>query len=89
VWKRAQPPEFYEDDWHDPAAMYRHADEQLSDRAFKAKLMIGADPDDHVKKIKAMEKLGATQIALLNVSGADPAGAVRTYAERALPAVRG
>src|SRR5581483_6818613 len=31
VWKGAQPDEYYVDDWHDPRAMYEHAEETLSD----------------------------------------------------------
>src|ERR671923_998151 len=34
VWKGAQPPEFYTDDWHDPPAMYRKGEEELSDEEF-------------------------------------------------------
>ena len=32
VWKGAQPEEFFVDDWHDPAAMYAHGEEQVERR---------------------------------------------------------
>jgi coenzyme F420-dependent glucose-6-phosphate dehydrogenase len=50
--------------------------------------ILSADPDVHVRKIKAMQQLGATAIALMNISGADPHGTLRVYGERVLPALR-
>jgi coenzyme F420-dependent glucose-6-phosphate dehydrogenase len=42
----------------------------------------------HVRKIKAMQQLGASAIVLMNISGADPHGTLRLYGERVLPALR-
>jgi coenzyme F420-dependent glucose-6-phosphate dehydrogenase len=88
VWKGASPPEYYVDDWHDPRAMYEHAEEVLSDDDYKKKSIISADPDEHVRRLKEVERLGATTLAIMNTSGADPEGAIRVYAERVLPALR-
>ena len=42
-----------------------------------------------MRKIKALQQLGATTIVLMNVSGADPHGTIRTYGEHVLPGLRG
>jgi hypothetical protein len=42
-----------------------------------------------VKRIKAIEKLGATTVVLMNVSGADPHGAIGVYGQQVLPELRG
>jgi coenzyme F420-dependent glucose-6-phosphate dehydrogenase len=47
-----------------------------------------AEPATHVKRISMLEKLGATTIVLMNVSGGDPHNALRVYGERVLPALR-
>ncbi|MDQ3778673.1 MAG: TIGR03557 family F420-dependent LLM class oxidoreductase [Actinomycetota bacterium] len=88
VWKPTLVQEFFTDDWHDPKAMYEHAENEVSDRQFKAKAIIGSDPDDHVKKIKAIEKLGATIVVLMNISGAAPEDAIRVYGGQVLPQLR-
>jgi len=88
VWKGAQPPEYYTDDWHDPKAMFEHAEETVSDEEFKQSGIISADPDVHAEKIRELEKLGATIVALNNCSGADPEGAIRVYREQVLPRLR-
>ncbi|HKH43576.1 MAG TPA: LLM class flavin-dependent oxidoreductase, partial [Thermoanaerobaculia bacterium] len=87
VWKGAQPGEFYTDDWHDPKRMYERGEEQVSDDELRESLIISADPDVHVERIHAAEDLGATIMALMNVSGADPHGAIEVYAKRVLPAL--
>src|SRR3954464_11045893 len=80
-WKGAQPPEYYVDDWHDPKQMYEHAEETISDDEYKQKAVISSDPDEHVERLSKLEEMGATTIAIMNCSGADPEGAVRTYGE--------
>ena len=88
VWKGAQPDEFYTDDWHDPRAMYEHAAATVTDDEFKQAVIVSADPQDHVERIKEIEQLGATTVALMNVSGADPHGAIATYRDHVLPNLR-
>jgi coenzyme F420-dependent glucose-6-phosphate dehydrogenase len=88
VWKGAQPEEFFSDDWHDPGAMYEHGEEQVSDDELREALIVSSDPDVHVERVREIEKLGATTVALMNVSGADPRAALGVYAERVLPALR-
>ena len=88
VWKGAQPDEYYVDDWHDPKQMYEHAEETISDDEFKEQAIISADPSEHVKQLEQLREMGATTIAVMNCSGADPEGAIRTYGEHVLPKLR-
>jgi coenzyme F420-dependent glucose-6-phosphate dehydrogenase len=87
VWKGAQPDEYYTDDWHDPQRMYEHGEQQVSDDELRERLIISSDPEVHAERIREAERLGATTIALMNVSGADPHAAIQTYGERVLPAL--
>jgi coenzyme F420-dependent glucose-6-phosphate dehydrogenase len=86
-WKGTLVDENYTDPVSDPGAVGANGSE-ISDTMFKAMGLIGADPAQHVRKIKAMQQLGATAIALMNISGADPHGTLRVYGERVLPALR-
>ena len=88
VWKGAQPPEYYVDDWHDPREMYRHGERTLTDDEYREKAIISADPGVHLERLRALVELGATSIAVMNCSGADPEGAIEMYAERVLPSLR-
>ena len=87
-WKGTMVDAHYTDAIADPAEIYRRGEEEVSDAAFTKQIIAAADPDTHVKRIKTMQKLGATTIALMNVSGRDPHGAIRVYGERVLPALR-
>jgi coenzyme F420-dependent glucose-6-phosphate dehydrogenase len=87
-WKGAQPPEYYVDDWHDPQAMYEHAERTITDEEYGEKAVISADPAEHVKRLRKLKEMGATTIAIMNCSGADPEGAIRTYGEHVLPQLR-
>lgn len=88
VWKGSQPDEFYAEDWHDPKAMHEHAAEQVSDEELAEALIIAADPAEHIRRIRELEEMGATQVALMNVSGADPHAAVDFYRDSVLPELR-
>lgn len=81
-------PEYYVDDWHDPTAMYEHGEETVTDDEFMAKAIISADPAEHVERLREVISLGATTIAVMNCSGADPEGAIRIYREHVLPQLR-
>lgn len=85
VWKGAQPEEFFKEDWHDPGDMQEHAKRQISDEDLKEAVIISSDPDEHADRVREAEQLGATTMALMNVSGSDPIGAIRTYGEKVLP----
>jgi len=87
VWKGAEPPEFYRDDWHDPRAMFEHGDKQVSDEDLRKGHIVSSDPDVHVERIHDVEKLGATIVVLMNNSGKDPHGAIEVYRDRVLPAL--
>ena len=89
VWKSTQPQEYFTDDWHDPKAMFDKADREVSDEEFAQSYIIGSDPEHHVQRIRQVEELGATVVCLQNGSGAEPLGALRTYGERILPALKG
>jgi coenzyme F420-dependent glucose-6-phosphate dehydrogenase len=85
VWKGAQPPEFYTDDWHDPRKMQQHAAQQVSDEELADAVIISSDPEVHADRIREAEQLGADVMALMNVSGADPMRAIEVYGESVLP----
>ena len=88
VWKGAQPDEFYTDDWHRPKDMYEEGERQLSDDDLKEAFISSSDPEEHVERIREVEKMGATIVVLMNNSGADPMGAIGVYGEQILPALR-
>jgi coenzyme F420-dependent glucose-6-phosphate dehydrogenase len=86
-WKATLVDEHYTNPIADPAAIQANGRE-VSDTAFKAGAIIGSDPESHVHKIKAIRAMGATAIVLMNVSAADPRGALRLYGEHVLPKLR-
>jgi coenzyme F420-dependent glucose-6-phosphate dehydrogenase len=87
VWKGAQPDDFYTDDWHHPRKMYEEGERQISDDDLKEALIISSDPEVHAERIREAEGLGATTMALMNVSGADPHKAIDVYGGKVLPAL--
>ncbi|MBV8257493.1 MAG: LLM class flavin-dependent oxidoreductase [Actinobacteria bacterium] len=87
-WKGTMVDAHYTDDVHDPAQVYRNGEEQVPDAMFKAQVIVSSDPQAHVQRIRMLEKLGATTIVLMNVSGADPHEALRVYGRDVLPALR-
>jgi coenzyme F420-dependent glucose-6-phosphate dehydrogenase len=89
VWKGSQPKEFYKDDWHDPKAMYEEGERQISDEDLKEAMIISSDPEVHVERIREVEGMGATIVALMNNSGADPIAAIDTYENKVLPRLDG
>jgi coenzyme F420-dependent glucose-6-phosphate dehydrogenase len=89
VWKGAQPPEYFQRDWHEPGRMYEHGEQEVSDEEFRENGIIGADPEHHVRKLRELEELEPTVIVLQNCSGADPLRAIEVYGEHVLPALRG
>jgi coenzyme F420-dependent glucose-6-phosphate dehydrogenase len=88
-WKGTLVDEHYTDDVADPGQVYRNGEDQVSDTQFKAMTIVSSDPSTHVKRIKQLEKLGATTVALMNISGADPHEALRVYGREVLPQLRG
>jgi coenzyme F420-dependent glucose-6-phosphate dehydrogenase len=86
-WKGTLVDENYTDPVYDPAEIGASG-EQVSDMKFKTMGLISADPDKHVRKLKAIQQLGATAIVVMNISGKDPLGMLRTYGEHMLPALR-
>jgi alkanesulfonate monooxygenase SsuD/methylene tetrahydromethanopterin reductase-like flavin-dependent oxidoreductase (luciferase family) len=88
-WKGTMVDEHYTDAIADPAEIYRRAEDDVADRTFTKQIIASSDPDHHVKRINMIEKLGATTIVAMNVSGNDPHAALRVYGEHVLPALRG
>jgi coenzyme F420-dependent glucose-6-phosphate dehydrogenase len=68
--------------------MQEHAAATVTDEKLKEAIIVSADPDEHVERIEEIERLGATTVALMNVSGADPHGAIATYRDHVLPRLR-
>ncbi len=88
-WKPTQLPELFLEDIYDQEDMQRRADERMSDEEFaKQGFLIGADPDEHVARIREMQEVGATAVCLQLIGDADPFGSIRTYGESVLPALR-
>jgi coenzyme F420-dependent glucose-6-phosphate dehydrogenase len=86
-WKGTLVDEHYTDPIADPAEVGRNG-AAVSDKMFEAQTIVSSDPEKHVKQIKMMQKLGATAICVMNMSGADPHGTIRTYGEHVLPELR-
>lgn len=89
VWRATLVPEFFTEDWHDPREMQRFAQRTVDDREMLDSFIVATDPDEHVERIREVEAAGATTVVLMNISAADPLGAIATYGERVLPALRG
>jgi coenzyme F420-dependent glucose-6-phosphate dehydrogenase len=87
-WKGTMVDAHYTDPIADPAEIYRRGEDEVKDTTFTKQIIASADPDKHVKRISMLEKLGATTVVLMNVSGKDPHGALRVYGEQVLPALR-
>lgn len=87
-WKGTLVDEHYTEPIADPTRVGQ-AGEEISDKAFKSMVIASSDPDTHVKRLRMLERLGATAVCVMNVSGNDPLGALRTYGERVLPELRG
>lgn len=67
--------------------MFENGERQVSDDDLKEALIISSDPEVHADRIRDAEKLGATTMALMNVSGADPHRAIEVYGSQVLPAL--
>jgi coenzyme F420-dependent glucose-6-phosphate dehydrogenase len=87
-WKGTLVDEHYTDPVADPAEIYRHGESEVSDSQFTKQVIASSDPEEHVKRIKLLQQLGATTIVLMNVSGGDPHAAIRVYGESVLPELR-
>jgi coenzyme F420-dependent glucose-6-phosphate dehydrogenase len=87
-WKAILADEPYAEDVADPAQVGAIG-ESVSDRKYKMMAILSADPDTHVRQIKAMQAMGSTAVVVMNVSSADPLGTVRLYGDEVLPRLRG
>jgi coenzyme F420-dependent glucose-6-phosphate dehydrogenase len=87
MWKPTQVDGNYTEPRADPVEIGRTG-EEIGDAMWKAAGVVSSDPKTHVRKIKAIQALGATVVALMNVGEADPHGTLRVYGEEVLPALR-
>jgi coenzyme F420-dependent glucose-6-phosphate dehydrogenase len=87
-WKGTQVDRHYTDDIHDPAEIYRNGEHEIPDELFTKQVICSSDPQTHVERIKAIEKLGGDVVVLMNVSGADPHAALRVYGDQVVPKLR-
>jgi coenzyme F420-dependent glucose-6-phosphate dehydrogenase len=65
--------------------MYEHGEKQISDEELREAMIISADPEEHLERIRQVEEMGATTVALMNNSGADPLAAIEVYGSEVLP----
>jgi coenzyme F420-dependent glucose-6-phosphate dehydrogenase len=86
-WKGTLVDSNYTEAVHEPGEIGASGSE-VSDAKFRAMGLISSDPDKHVRKIKAMQQLGATAIVIMNISGTDPLRMLEVYGEHVLPALR-
>jgi coenzyme F420-dependent glucose-6-phosphate dehydrogenase len=87
-WKGTLVDEHYTEAIADPAVIGRTGADEVSDSTLKAMTIVSSDPSDHLKQIKLIEKMGATAVVVMNTSGPDPLGMIRTYGEHVLPELR-
>lgn len=86
-WKATLVDANYAEDIHDPSAV-EATGANVSDTKFTTMGIVSADPATHVRKVKEIQAMGATTVVLMNVSGADPHGTLRTYGREVLPKLR-
>jgi len=87
-WKGTLVDEHYLEPIADPVAVGKKGEEQISDKEFASQAIVSSDPGKHVERVRALEKLGATTVVVMNVSGSDPVGALELYGGHVLPELR-
>lgn len=86
-WKGTLVEDHYTEPIADPAKIAEKGQE-VSDMTFTTMGLISSEPAQHTRKLKAIQQLGATAIVVMNISGLDPEGMIRTYGEQVLPELR-
>jgi alkanesulfonate monooxygenase SsuD/methylene tetrahydromethanopterin reductase-like flavin-dependent oxidoreductase (luciferase family) len=51
-------------------------------------VIISSHPEEIVARLREVEELGATTVAIMNCSGADPEGAIEVLGTHVLPELR-
>jgi alkanesulfonate monooxygenase SsuD/methylene tetrahydromethanopterin reductase-like flavin-dependent oxidoreductase (luciferase family) len=87
-WKGTLVDEHYLAPIADPAAIGERGAAEISDKELEQNAIVSSGPATHVKKLRMLEKLGATTVVVMNVSAADPEGALKVYGEQVLPELR-
>ena len=60
------------------------SDEEFAHEGF----LVGADPEEHIGRLREMLGLGATVVCLQLIGDADVDGSIRRYGDEVLPALR-
>lgn len=68
--------------------MYAHAEQTIDDDGFREQVIISSDPAEHVRRIRQVEELAATIVAIINCSGAAIEGSIDVYADQLFPELR-
>jgi len=89
AWRATLVPDYFTDDWHDPVAMQERARREISDERVRSSFIVSSDPEAHAERIREVERLGATIVVLMNISGEAPVEAVEVYGREVLPRLRG
>jgi coenzyme F420-dependent glucose-6-phosphate dehydrogenase len=89
AWRATLVPDYFTDDWHDPVAMQERARREISDERVRSSFIVSSDPEEHAERIREVERLGATIVVLMNISGEAPVEAVDVYGREVLPRLRG
>jgi coenzyme F420-dependent glucose-6-phosphate dehydrogenase len=87
-WRGAFVDAHYTDAIADLAVIGARGAEEVSDTTLKAMAIVSSDPADHVKKIRAIEKMGATAVVVMNTSGSHAPGLIDAYRDHVLPELR-
>lgn len=86
-WKGTLVDDNYTEPVADPAEVHANG-RDVSDTTFKTMGLISSNPDQHVRKVKAIKQLGATAVVVMNISGRAPDQMLRVYGEHVLPKLR-
>jgi coenzyme F420-dependent glucose-6-phosphate dehydrogenase len=87
-WKGTLVDAHYTDAIAEPEVIGSNGADEVSDATLKAMTIVSSDPSDHARKIKLIAEMGATAVVVMNTSGRDALGMIRTYGEHVLPALR-
>jgi coenzyme F420-dependent glucose-6-phosphate dehydrogenase len=87
IWKGTLVFDAYTEAIADPGVIRARGEDEISDSSLERQTIVASDPDTHLKKLRMLERLGATSVVVMNVA-ADPLGMIRAYGEHVLPALR-
>lgn len=86
-WKGTLVDDHYTEAIADPAGIGRNG-QAVSDSTLERMAIVSSDPETHVKKLRRLQRLGASAICVMNVTGSNPGGMICAYRDQVLPALR-